>query len=64
MQGTAQRRIVMLHGHFDVSAQQPARGGLGGIAFDPEALQRILDHDNHETRRAMKDLMKDDLFVP
>lgn len=63
MQGTAQRRIVMLHGHFDVSAQQP-KGGLGGIAFDPEALQRILDHDNHETRRAMKDLMKDDLFVP
>lgn len=54
----------MLHGHFDVSGQQSGRAGLGGIAFDPEALQRILDHDNYETRRAMKDLMKDDLFVP
>lgn len=64
MQGTAQRRIVMLHGHFDVAIHPLARGGPGGTSFDTEAMQRVLDHDNHETRRAMKDLMKDDLFVP
>lgn len=54
----------MLHGHFDVAIHPLARGGPGGTSFDTEAMQRVLDHDNHETRRAMKDLMKDDLFVP
>lgn len=33
-------------------------------AVDPAALQRHLDHDNHETRRQLKELMKDPLFVP
>ena len=31
---------------------------------DAAALQRHLDHDNHETRRQLKELMKDPLFVP
>jgi hypothetical protein len=54
----------MLHGHFDVSNHPSAHRGYDAVSFDPVALQRVLDHDNHETRRAMKDLMKDDLFVP
>lgn len=31
---------------------------------DAAALQRHLDHDNHETRRQLKELMKDPLFIP
>ena len=52
MQGTAQRRIVMLHGHFDVTkAEAGSRGGSSSSAgFDVEALQHILEHDNHHTR--------------
>jgi hypothetical protein len=49
MEGTAQRRIVMLHGHFDVSKGQ-ALGRAGSASFDVEALQHILEHDNHHTR--------------
>ena len=33
-------------------------------AVDAAALQRDLDHDNHATRAALKEMMKDDLFVP
>ena len=32
--------------------------------FDTAEVQRLLDHDNHEERQRMKDLMKDELFVP
>lgn len=49
MQGTTQRRIVMLHRHFDVSQSQTLLRG-GSSSFDVEALQHLLEHDNHETR--------------
>lgn len=32
--------------------------------LDVAAIQRLLEHDNWETRRRMKDLMDGDLFVP
>ncbi len=49
MQGTTQRRIVTLHRHFDVSQSQTLLRG-GSSSFDVEALQHLLEHDNHETR--------------
>lgn len=65
MQGTAQRRIEMINGHFDVVAHPSSiQTHLGGPSFDVLALQRILEHDNFETRQKMKELMKQDLFVP
>ena len=42
-------------------ALQPTSGPAGN--FDTAALQRLLEHDNHETRQAMKDLMDSDLFA-
>lgn len=65
MQGTAQRRIEMINGHFDV-VEHPSsvRAHLGRPSFDVLALQRMLEHDNFETRQKMKELMKQDLFVP
>ena len=54
MQGTAQRRVELIS----------AQSHLGGPSFDVPALQRILEHDNFETRQKMKELMKQDLFVP
>ena len=52
MQGTAQRRIVMLHGHFDATkAEAGPRGGASTSAgLNVEALQHILEHDNHRNR--------------
>jgi len=31
---------------------------------DPASLQRCLDHDNYGTRDALKEMMKDPIFVP
>ena len=65
MEGTAQRRIENISGHFDV-VEHPSSvlRQLAGPTFDVQALQRILEHDNFETRQRMKELMKQDLFVP
>ncbi|CAL5220325.1 g2316 [Coccomyxa viridis] len=65
MEGTAQRRIENISGHFDV-VEHPSSvlRQLAGPTFDVLALQRILEHDNFETRQRMKELMKQDLFVP
>ena len=41
----------------------PARAPLLTPA-DVPALTRMLDHDNHEMREAMKRFMKADLFMP
>ena len=32
--------------------------------FDVERLRFILEHDNHETRAALKELFKDELYTP
>ena len=32
--------------------------------FDASKMARFLDHDNHETRAALKDLFQDSLFTP
>ena len=51
-------------GRMEVLARQLAPQPTSADAsWDTLALQRLLDHDNHETRQAMKDLMDSDLFV-
>ena len=65
MDEAAQRRVGRLSAHFDVTLRLPRQhAGDGGISFDTDALQRLLEHDNHDTRRKMKELMKDELYVP
>ena len=58
-------RIAALQLHFDLTSRRPEQHlGSDGIQFDMEALQHLLEHDNWETRRQLKELMKDDLFIP
>lgn len=33
-------------------------------AFDQSDMQRLLEHDNHETRAALKALFRDEVFIP
>eukprot|EP00164_Ancoracysta_twista_P000973 GFYU01001273.1.p1 GENE.GFYU01001273.1~~GFYU01001273.1.p1 ORF type:complete len:652 (+),score=214.94 GFYU01001273.1:136-2091(+) len=33
-------------------------------AVNTEKMSHILDHDNHETRKGLRELFKDDLFIP
>jgi hypothetical protein len=62
---TANRRVSTLGGHFNVEQHLPQQvAGSGGIMFDTSELQRLLEHDNWETRRQMKELMKADVFIP
>ncbi|GIL89582.1 hypothetical protein Vretifemale_17414 [Volvox reticuliferus] len=56
----ATRRLRVVSGHFRVEKPQ----AFGNFPFDVKELQRILDHDNHEHRQAMKEFMNDDLYVP
>lgn len=52
MDETARKRVQHLSAHFDVSHRLPRQyAGSGGISFDVDLLQRILEHDNHETRQ-------------
>ena len=37
---------------------------IESLDFDTGAMQHLLEHDNHETRAALRDLFKDELFVP
>ena len=58
-------RIAALQRHFDLTSRRPEQHlGSDGIQFVMEALQHLLEHDNWETRRQLKELMKDDLFIP
>ncbi|EFJ45833.1 hypothetical protein VOLCADRAFT_93964 [Volvox carteri f. nagariensis] len=56
----ATRRLRVVSGHFRVEKPPSA----SRYPFDVKELQRILDHDNHEHRQAMKEFMNDDLYVP
>ena len=65
MQESAKRRLGLLGGHFtQFSGYQPSTGQPSSIDFDAALLQRLLEHDNWETRAQMKELMKDPLFIP
>ena len=65
MQVSARRRVGNIGGHFtEFRGSQPSAGQTGCIDFDAALLQRLLEHDNWDTRARMKQLMKDPLFIP
>ena len=65
MDERVQRRVQHLSGHFDVTQRLPRQhASSGGLQFDVQTLQHILEHDNHGNREGLKELMKDELFVP
>ena len=65
MDERAQRRVQHLSGHFDVTHRLPRQHASSeGLQFDVKALQHILEHDNYGNREGLKELMKDELFVP
>lgn len=65
MQGIVRRRIEVIGNHFDVHQRLPQQhSGAEGIQFDAEQLQKLLEHDNWETRAKLKELTKQDIFIP
>jgi len=48
--------------HFEVSLGTSR--GLFHSRLDISGLAAILDHDNHELRKRMKDFMKDECYIP
>ena len=68
--GDAARRIAATLGHVlggdeaPALARAPTAGSVAVTPADVPALQRLLDHDNHDMRTAMKNFMKDPLFLP
>mmetsp|Transcript_3167 Transcript_3167/g.6936 ORF Transcript_3167/g.6936 Transcript_3167/m.6936 type:complete len:665 (+) Transcript_3167:191-2185(+) len=63
MEGNASssRRLQVVSGHFfQVANQTQAPRRLFNVA----ELQHLLDHDNHDTRQAMKEVMKNPIYVP
>lgn len=54
MQQSAQDRLRALAAHL----------GPPPAELDISELQRLLEHDNHDTRAKLKELMKDDLYLP
>lgn len=65
MQGTTRRRIEVVGNHFNVHQRPPQQSlGTEGIRFDAEQLQRLLEHDNWETRAKLKELTKQAIFIP
>lgn len=64
---SAGRRLSAIAGHFNTS-NQPRRDGPFGpgapIDFDLNGVNILLDHDNYDTRKKMKELMRDPLFIP
>ena len=68
MQESANRRVGTIGAHFNLSRKSSATklrpSKPDSVSFDVLALQKLLEHDNWETRRKLKDLMNSDLFVP
>lgn len=54
MQTSARQRLGALAAHL----------GGGGATLNVSELQRLFEHDNYETRAKLKELMKDELYVP
>lgn len=62
--GDAWRRLGNISAHFDVTKAHPNAPRIPYAGFQPEELQRLLDHDSHGMRESLKELMKDPLFMP
>ncbi|KAK9806580.1 hypothetical protein WJX73_004625 [Symbiochloris irregularis] len=66
MQESARRRLHNLGAHFSLQRAngQAQHHDPQQKTVDIVALQRLLEHDNWETRQKLKDLMHCELFVP
>lgn len=70
MAAAARRRLAVVEGHFDLmqgAAGSGRSGALQASAVGPAVagLQQLLDHDNHELRKRMKDFFQsDDIYIP
>lgn len=54
MEHKAKQRLAMVSEHL----------GTSTTTIDTQLLQHIFEHDNWETRARLKELMKDELYVP
>lgn len=59
--GALARHLASSDPGSNLDYQETSALHLGTAA---QQLQRLLDHDNHEERQRLKDLMKDPLFTP
>jgi acyl-CoA oxidase len=59
-QGTP-RRLQVYAGHFHVASSQALPASQASLV---EELNKLLDHDNFDMRREMKEFMKRDIYVP
>ncbi|KAK9829677.1 hypothetical protein WJX72_007299 [[Myrmecia] bisecta] len=64
MDPAARRRLSTIGSHFNVASAHPSGHAGGALAFDVAGLQHLLEHDNWDTRKALKEVAKDDLFIP
>lgn len=64
MLDSAKRRLTNISSHFDLTRKVEHAAPTRKVTFDVSALQRLLEHDNWETRQKLKELMRDELFVP
>ncbi len=61
MDPSSSRRLQVLSGHFEVRNQTQAPAQSSALIAD---LNALLDHDNHDMRRRMKEFMKADVYIP
>lgn len=61
---TAWTRLGSISRHFDVGLEHPLTEASSTPPFSTDELQKLLDHDSHEERQGLKNLMKDPLFLP
>jgi hypothetical protein len=55
----SKRRLFVVAGHFDAGRRSEQPGSVA-----TQQLQELLDHDNIELRKRMKEFMKDDIYIP
>ena len=60
-QASSNRRLQVLGGHFEVRNLTKAPAQSAALIAD---LNYLLDHDNHDMRKKMKEFMKADVYIP
>ena len=55
------QRLKVIGGHFQCQNLTQAPAQSAALIAD---LGRILDHDNHDMRKRMKEFMKADIYIP
>ena len=65
MDPNSQRRLSVLQQHFDYTLRRPEQKiAISSLPFDVRELQQLLDHDNHNMRAAVKEFMKNEIYLP